>query len=133
MNRREIRHEEARIRSAIDWLQRRLDLNFEWVLSPNPGIEAFEMERSNRGVEDPRCFILEYNPDTVHALSMLDLKNDIYHEMLHAMTWDWWEALLAHAPRSEWIPLRRKVYEPAVYEIERRTRQYVVGNGKARG
>ena len=127
MNKAEQKRIEARIQRALDRLQRRLGVEFEWVLSPNSGVEAtFQIERSNRGVEDPVCFSLEYNPDLIEAESLADLRYDIYHEILHAMTWNWWEALLKWAPRSEWIELRKRVYEPAIYEIERRTRKYVV-------
>jgi hypothetical protein len=127
MNKAEVKREEARIRRALDWLQRRLKLNYEWVLAANPDIEVFQVERSNRGVEDPLCFLLDFNPDMVHAQSLKDLRYDLYHEIIHAMTWCWWEAVKAGKPVAECNRLLHNVYEPAVYEIERRTRKYVVG------
>jgi len=123
----EVRREEQRVQRAIDWLQRRLNLNYEWVLTPNPDIEVFEIERSNRGVEDPACFSLSFNPAMVYALDRKQLRYDIYHEIIHAMTWRWWEALCDRASKPEQKALLKHVYEPAVYEIERRTREYVVG------
>lgn len=127
MTKAEVKREEARVQRALDWLQRRLTLNYEWVLVPNPDIEVFQVERSNRGHEDPRCFLLDFSPDMVHARSLKELRSDIYHELLHAMTWDWWEALCAGKTKAEQKTLLEGIYEPAVYEIERRTRRYVVG------
>lgn len=127
MTRAEVKREEARVERAIEWLQRRLQLNYEWVLVPNPDVEVFQVERSNRGHEDPVCFQLWYNPDLVHARSLKELRYDIYHEILHAMTWNWWEALCEGRSAHDKRLLLEHIYEPAVYEIERRTRQYVVG------
>ncbi len=127
MTKAEVKREEQRVQRAIDWLQRRLNLNYEWVFNSNPDIEVFEIERSNRGVEDPACFSLSFNPAMVHALDRKQLRYDIYHEIIHSMTWRWWEALCERASRAEQKRLLVDVYEPAVYEIERRTRGYVVG------
>lgn len=54
----------------------------------NTGID-FQINRSGRKTEDPRLFLLTYNPTTIPDMTRSQLIVNVFHEVLHALSWDY--------------------------------------------
>lgn len=112
----QIRHQQARLESALARCQRRLKTHFHFLVEPGK-VELLELERTARGVDDRASFLLYFNPAMVAEESSRELLSDAYHEVLHALTWPMWEVVkgqgLAQAALTEW--------ENAIYHLERST------------
>lgn len=119
-SRAEIRRERERLERAFDYVQRRLGLTLDLTLQADPAVDLLSVGPSNRGVEDPKCFVVCFNPDTVHALSRAELRSSALHEILHAWMWPFWEASTAALQKKVRDHVMVRYWEPLVYEMERK-------------
>ena len=127
MTRAEVRREKERLERAFAFVQRRLGLTLDITLSPDAGISLLSIGPSERGVEDPHCFIVGFNPDTVHALSLAELRQSAFHEILHAWQYPFWQAATAALPKKVRDHVMERYWEPVVYEMERKLSPWLLG------
>ncbi len=128
---RSLRQREAeRVRRAVAYVKRRLRLDLEFVVSPAPdGTHAgiLDIERSYRGREDRKVWLLTFDPLVVAGETTAALRRHAFHELLHALTWplfDEVEAAIRRIPepaiRKELTDRALDARENVVYELERK-------------
>lgn len=127
MTKAEVRRERDRLDRALRYIQRRLQLHLDFVLRENGDVSLLTVQPSDRGVEDPVCFLIEFNPDTVSALTLRELRSSALHETLHAVMWPFWEAATASLPAKVKAHVLKRYWEPVVYNLERSLAPWVIG------
>ena len=127
MTRAEVRRERERLERAFRFVQRRLGWTLDIALERNDDISLLCVRPSERGVEDPVCFIVEFNPDTVSALSLAEIRSSAFHELLHGKMWPFWEAATASVSAKVRDHLLKRYWEPLVYDLERSVWPWVGG------
>jgi hypothetical protein len=124
------RTQAARVRKALDFVKKRLKLDLEFVVEPGEVHEQFgllDIERSERGTEDRKVWIVSFDPDLVSKETLAALRRHAFHEVLHALTWplfDEAEAAIRRVPdstlRKELMDRSIDARENVVYELERK-------------
>ncbi|MHB8799298.1 MAG: hypothetical protein ACYDBY_12635 [Thermoanaerobaculia bacterium] len=124
------RTQAARVRKALDFVKKRLKLDLEFVVEPGEVHEQFgllDIERSMRGTEDRKVWVVSFDPDLVSRESLAALRRHAFHEVLHALTWplfDEAEAAIRSVPdsrlRKELMDRSIDARENVVYELERK-------------
>ena len=98
------------------------------ALQAHHGRDLMTITRTARGRQDPGAFLLHYNAPLVADVDDAELKKRVFHELLHALTWDLVdevEAALRHlAVDAEAIrrELKLRAYEAreaVTYRLER--------------
>ena len=124
------RTQAARVRKALDYVKKRLKLDLEFVVEPGEVHEQFgllDIERSQRGTEDRKVWVVSFDPELVSKESLSALRRHAFHEVLHALTWplfDEAEAAIRSVPdsrlRKELMDRSIDARENVVYELERK-------------
>lgn len=124
------RTQAARVRKALDYVKRRLKLDLEFVVEAGEVHEQFgllDIERSQRGTEDRKVWIVSFDPELVSKETLAALRRHAFHEVLHALTWplfDEAEAAIRSVPdsklRKELMDRSIDARENVVYELERK-------------
>ena len=124
------RTQAARVRKALDYVKRRLKLDLEVVVEAGEVHEQFgllDIERSQRGTEDRKVWIVSFDPELVSKETLAALRRHAFHEVLHALTWplfDEAEAAIRSVPdsklRKELMDRSIDARENVVYELERK-------------
>ena len=124
------RKQTDRVKKALDYVKRRLRLDLEFVVLPGlPGEQSgvMEIERSDRGTEDRKVWIVTFDVNYVSGETAYALRRHSFHEVLHALTWplyDEVEAAIRRVPdnavRRELIARSLDARENVVYELERK-------------
>ncbi len=124
------RHQAQRITRALDYVRKRLRLDHEFVVVPGTAQEQFgllDIQRSDRGTEDKKAWIVTFDPELVAKETMPELRRHAFHEMLHAITWplfDEAEAAIRRIPdsaaRKEILSRALDARENIVYDLERK-------------
>src|SRR5512140_2492157 len=124
------RKQTDRVKKAIDYVKRKLRLDMEFVVIPGePGEQSgvLEIERSDRGTEDRKVWIVTFDVHYVAGESTAALRRHSFHEVLHALTWplfDEVEAAIRRVPdqavRRELMARSLDARENVVYELERK-------------
>ncbi len=124
------RTQAARVRKALDFVKKRLKLDLEFVVEPGEVHEQFgllDIERSMRGTEDRKVWVVSFDPELVSKESLSALRRHAFHEVLHALTWplfDEAEAAIRSVPdsrlRKELMDRSIDARENVVYELERK-------------
>ncbi|HRY44166.1 MAG TPA: hypothetical protein P5164_09495 [Thermoanaerobaculia bacterium] len=124
------RTQAARVRKALDFVKKRLKLDLEFVVEPGEVHEQFgllDIERSMRGTEDRKVWVVSFDPELVSKESLAALRRHAFHEVLHALTWplfDEAEAAIRSVPdsrlRKELMDRSIDARENVVYELERK-------------
>ena len=119
-----------RVRRALEYVKKRLRLDLEFVVSPGePGeqLGVLDIQRSFRGTEDRKVWLVSFDPDYVAKESLSALRRHAFHEVLHALTWplfDEAEAAIRRVPdsgvRRELMARSLDARENVVYELERK-------------
>ena len=84
------RTQAVRVRKALEYVKKRLKLDLEFVVEPGEVHEQFgllDIERSQRGTEDRKTWIVSFDPELVSQESLSALRRHAFHEVLHALTW----------------------------------------------
>ena len=120
----------ARVKKALEYVRRRLRLDLEFVVEAGEVHEQFgllDIERSNRGTEDKKVWLVTFDPDAVSKETLRALRRHAFHEVLHALTWplfDEAEAAIRRVPdpgvRRELMDRSIDARENIVYELERK-------------
>ena len=124
------RKQTDRVKKALDYVKRKLRLDLEFVVLPGePGEQSgvMEIERSDRGTEDRKVWIVTFDVNYVSGETAYALRRHSFHEVLHALTWplyDEVEAAIRRVPdnavRRELIARSLDARENVVYELERK-------------
>ena len=124
------RTQAVRVRKALDYVKKRLKLDLEFVVQPGEVHDQFgllDIERSDRGTEDRKVWIVSYDAELVSQESLAALRRHAFHEVLHALTWplfDEAEAAIRRVPdstlRKELMDRSIDARENVVYELERK-------------
>ena len=124
------RTQTARVRKALEYVKKRLKLDLEFVVQAGEVHDQFgllDIERSQRGTEDRKVWIVSYDPELVSKESLAALRRHAFHEVLHALTWplfDEAEAAIRRVPdstlRKELMDRSIDARENVVYELERK-------------
>jgi hypothetical protein len=124
------RKQTDRVRRALEYVKRRLRLDMEFVVIPGePGEQSgvMEIERSYRGTEDRKVWIITFDVNYVSQESAYALRRHSFHEVLHALTWplfDEVEAAIRRVPdksvQRELMARSLDARENVVYELERK-------------
>jgi hypothetical protein len=122
--------ETERVRRALEYVKRRLELDLELVASPaTEGEHAgiLDIERSYRGTEDRKVWLVTFDAEVVAKETTAALRRHAFHEVLHALTWplfDEVEAAIRRIPepgvRKELTDRAIDARENVVYELERK-------------
>jgi hypothetical protein len=124
------RTQTARVRKALEYVKKRLKLDLEFVVQAGEVHDQFgllDIERSQRGTEDRKVWVVSYDPELVSKESLAALRRHAFHEVLHALTWplfDEAEAAIRRVPdskvRKELMDRSIDARENVVYELERK-------------
>ena len=124
------RKQTDRVKKALDYVKRKLRLDLEFVVLPGePGEQSgvMKIERSDRGTEDRKVWIVTFDVNYVSGETAYALRRHSFHEVLHALTWplyDEVEAAIRRVPdnavRRELIARSLDARENVVYELERK-------------
>ena len=124
------RTQAVRVRKALEYVKKRLKLDLEFVVEPGEVHEQFgllDIERSQRGTEDRKTWIVSFDPELVSRESLSALRRHAFHEVLHALTWplfDEAEAAIRRVPdstlRKELMDRTIDARENIVYDLERK-------------
>jgi len=124
------RKQTDRVKRALEYVRRRLRLDMEFVVIPGePGEQngVLEIERSDRGTEDRKAWIVTFDVNYVAGETASALRRHAFHEVLHALTWplfDEVEAAIRRVPdqavRRELMARSLDARENVVYELERK-------------
>lgn len=124
------RKQTDRVRKALDYVKRRLRLDMEFVVLPGEPGElsgVMEIERSDRGTEDRKVWIVTFDVNYVSGQTANAMRRHAFHEVLHALTWplfDEVEAAIRRVPdnamRRELMARSLDARENVVYELERK-------------
>lgn len=124
------RAQAVRVRKALEYVKKRLKLDLEFVVQPGEVHEQLgllDIERSLRGTEDRKVWIVTFDPELVSRESLAALRRHAFHEVLHALTWplfDEAEAAIRSVPdsklRKELMDRSIDARENVVYELERK-------------
>jgi hypothetical protein len=135
---------EERVSSVASLLLKRLELDLNLVVSPMSQYEytkkyphaRLTMVRTARGLEDKPTFSLQFNPSIFknEPPTQAELKKDIFHEILHALTWafiDEQDAIIEHiksnpALKKELKKRTHQVREGVVYILERKLGKFIL-------
>jgi hypothetical protein len=122
--------ETERVRRALEYVKRRLELDLELVAShATEGEHAgiLDIERSYRGTEDRKVWLVTFDAEVVAKETTAALRRHAFHEVLHALTWplfDEVEAAIRRIPepgvRKELTDRAIDARENVVYELERK-------------
>jgi len=124
------RKQTERVKRALEYVRRRLQLDMAFVVIPGePGEQngVLEIERSDRGTEDRKAWIVTFDVNYVAGETASALRRHAFHEVLHALTWplfDEVEAAIRRVPdqavRRELMARSLDTRENVVYELERK-------------
>lgn len=124
------RTQATRVRKALEYVKRRLKLDLEFVVEPgevHEQIGLLDIERTMRGTEDRKVWVVTFDPELVSKESLPALRRHAFHEVLHALTWplfDEAEAAIRRVPdpslRKELMDRSIDARENIVYELERK-------------
>ncbi len=124
------RKQTERVRKALEYVKRKLRLDMEFVVIPGePGQQSgvLEIERSDRGTEDRKVWIVTFDVHYVTGESAAALRRHSFHEVLHALTWPLFDEVEAAIRRVPDVAVRRELLarsldarENVVYELERK-------------
>jgi hypothetical protein len=119
-----------RVKRALDYVKKRLKLDLEFVVHAGEQSEQlgfFDIERSFRGTEDRKVWLVTYDVEHVSRETLSALRRHAFHEVLHALTWplfDEAEAAIRRVPdsgmRKELLSRSLDARENVVYELERK-------------
>ena len=123
----EVRRERERLERAFRYVQRRLKTNLDFTFLRSDDVSLLSVQPSERGIEDPACFLIEFNVDTLSALSLQEVRSSAFHEILHAIGWPFWEAATANLPPKVREHVLKRYWEPYVYNLERSVGPWVIG------
>jgi hypothetical protein len=124
------RKQTERVKKAVEYVKRRLRLDMEFVVLPaEPGESSgmMEIERSDRGTEDRKVWIITFDVNYVAKETAYALRRHAFHEVLHALTWPLFDEVEAAIRRVPDVAVRRELMarsldarENVVYELERK-------------
>ena len=124
------RKQTVRVKRALDYVRRKLRLDMEFVVLPGePGEQTgvMEIERSDRGTEDRKVWIVTFDLNYVTTETAYALRRHAFHEVLHALTWPLFDEVEAairrvpdHAVKRELMARALDARENVVYELERK-------------
>lgn len=135
---------EEKVSSIVATLLKRLDLDLNIVVSPMTQYEytkkfpnaRLTIVRSERGLEDKPTFRLQFNPSILKNdnTTQAELKRDVFHEILHALTWafiDEQDAIIEHIKGNSSLKKELKkrthhVREGVVYILERKLGPFIL-------
>ena len=135
---------EEKVSTIVNQLLKRLDLDLNIQVAPMTQYEytkkfptaRMTMVRSDRGLEDKPTFYLQFNPAMLKNdnITQADLKRDIFHELLHALTWsfiDEQDAIIEHIKgnaslKKELKKRTHQVREGVVYILERKLGPFIL-------
>ncbi|KAA0256217.1 hypothetical protein FBQ97_08070 [Acidobacteria bacterium ACD] len=130
MTKAALKHHRQRVRRALEYVKKRLKLDHEFVVVAGEPKEQFgllDIQRSDRGTEDKKTWIVTFDADLVAGETMQALRRHAFHEMLHALTWplfDETEAAIRRIPdsrvRQEVLSRALDARENIVYDLERK-------------
>ena len=119
-----------RVQKAIEYVKKRLRLDHEFIVGPGEPQEQFgllDIERSERGTEDKKTWVVSFHPDLVAKESMQALRRHAFHEMLHAITWPLFDEVETAIKRIPDAAIRKELMNRAldareniVYDLERK-------------
>jgi hypothetical protein len=119
-----------RVKSALDYVKKRLRLDLEFVVSagaPGEQVGLLDIQRSFRGTEDRKVWLVSFDESYVKGETLAALRRHAFHEVLHALTWplfDEAEAAIRRVPdsavRRELMARSLDARENVVYELERK-------------
>ncbi|MBL8114468.1 MAG: hypothetical protein JNK60_16430 [Acidobacteria bacterium] len=122
--------EKERVARAMEYVKTRLRLDLEFVVIPGEEGEqvgVLEIERSLRGTEDRKAWIVSFDVDLVSKEPAAALRRHAFHEVLHALTWPLFDEVEAAIRRVPEVGVRRELMarsldarENVVYELERK-------------
>ena len=124
------RAQAVRVRRALEYVKRRLKLDLEFVVSaglPGEQVGVLDIQRSFRGTEDRKVWLVTFDADYVAGESLSALRRHAFHEVLHALTWPLFDEAEAAIRRVPDLAVRRELMarsldarENVVYELERK-------------
>lgn len=119
-----------RVMRALEYVKKRLRLDHEFLVTPGEPSEQFgllDIQRSERGTEDKKAWLVTFHPGLVASETMPALRRHAFHEMLHALTWplfDEVETAIRRIPdaaiRKELMSRALDARENIVYDLERK-------------
>lgn len=141
ITKKEIKEIEVKLTEIVSELKHKLNLNVVVhvdCMKPTNYLKKHKenlltLQRTNRGTEDKDSFSLEFNPYKMRNKKITECKKDIFHEMMHVVTWPFIdeqaEALkhIKHGPLHKELQKRMSdVSEQVVYNLERRLGPFVL-------
>ena len=124
------RKQTDRVKKALDYVKRKLRLDMEFVVIPaEPGESSgvMEIERSDRGTEDRKAWVITFDVNYVTHETAYALRRHAFHEVLHALTWPLFDEVEAAIRRVPDTAVKRELMarsldarENVVYELERK-------------
>ena len=124
------RAQTERVTRALQYVKKRLRLDVEFVVTRGLNGDQFgvlDIQRSFRGTEDRKVWLVTYDLDYVTSESLAALRRHAFHEVLHVLTWplfDEVEAAIRRVPdqgvRKELMSRSLDARENVVYELERK-------------
>ncbi|HEV8268335.1 MAG TPA: hypothetical protein VGR00_08885 [Thermoanaerobaculia bacterium] len=124
------RAQAERVKRALSYVKKRLRLDIEFVVEagdPQDQAGLLDIQRSFRGTEDRKVWLVTFDVISVAAESLAALRRHAFHEVLHALTWplfDEAEAAIRRVPdsgvRRELMARSLDARENVVYELERK-------------
>lgn len=111
----------VRVESALAWLQKRLGTSLYFHVTASADVkDVMQVSRSGRGADDIHAFHIEISVAAVAGRSIRQLRSDVLHETLHAVTMRMVESALENGVRSKkGQAALYEAWENAVYALER--------------
>jgi hypothetical protein len=131
MGRRQLKQiQSERVQRALTYVKSKLKIDLEFVVEaadPEEQVGLLDIQRSFRGTEDRKVWLVTFDPEHVARESLSALRRHAFHEVLHALTWplfDEAEAAIRRVPdsavRRELMARSLDARENVVYELERK-------------
>jgi hypothetical protein len=128
----QIARERERIKRALAFVQRRLGTAYDVRVEHDPDTGA-EMSMSPRAwPQEPHGFIMGFDARYVCDLTTQELRENVIHELLHAVTWPLREfAMKGFSERAadEWAD---RIEEPVIRELTRIVATHALGRWSQR-
>lgn len=128
----QIARERERVRRALAYVQRRLGIALD-VRVEHETRDGNEMAIYPRDwPREPRAFTLDFNASFIVDLSTQELRENVIHELLHALTWPLREFAmkgLSERAADEWAD---RIEEPVIRELTRIVATHALGRWSQR-
>jgi hypothetical protein len=128
---RKVSKEKRRIERAAAYVLKRLNSKYVFLVEPATASDVkrgliLTVERSGRGTQDKSTFIITYNAELSIRMSRNEIRQTLFHEWLHAASWDLYDELETAINHLKPSPLRDELHkryldtrENVVYHMER--------------